>query len=324
MRTPTRALAAVWVAVLGGAAAGGLLFPSATFSDADSFAHAATVMLSGDWQHTYADPWLQAGPFEMLVCLAGRTLGGSLRGEPAALNVLGALALLTVATAVFGRRWREVALVGAAALGLGIVSDMWEWGHPSELFIGLVWLLAARSARRGQAVAAGALVGASAGFETWGLLGASVLFLLPSSRRTIGAGVLALGVAVAVYAPFATGGDFHMFQQHWAIVGGIPGAIFGDGQRFTWSMRLAEAVVVVAAGSAIAMRTRRFDWSVWLVPAATSLCRLALDPVRYGYYWDTALTLLLIGVAPWLLAPRVAAWRLREAHRLRHVPTPVD
>jgi hypothetical protein len=89
-------------------------------------------------------------------------------------------------------------------------------------------------------------------------------------------------------------------------------------------MRLAEAVVVVAAGSAIAMRTRRFDWSVWLVPAATSLCRLALDPVRYGYYWDTALTLLLIGVAPWLLAPRVAAWRLREAHRLRHVPTPVD
>jgi hypothetical protein len=232
--------------------------------------------------------------------------------------------LLSVATAVLGRRWREVAIVAGAALGLGIVSDMWEWGHPSELFIGLVWFLAARSARRGDVLVAGALVGISAAFETWGLLGASVLFLLPSLRRTIGAGFLALGVAVATYAPFAAGGDFHMFQQHWGIAGGVPGAIFGDGQRFTWSMRLAEAVIVVAAGSAIALRVRRFDWSVWLVPAATSLCRLALDPVRYGYYWDTALTLLLIGMAPWLVAPRVAAWRLRETLRLGRVPSPVD
>jgi hypothetical protein len=89
-------------------------------------------------------------------------------------------------------------------------------------------------------------------------------------------------------------------------------------------MRLAEAVVVVAAGSALALRTRRYPWCVWLVPALTSLCRLGLDPVRYGYYWDTALTLLLIGVAPWLLAPRTAAFALRAAIGRARVPALVD
>jgi hypothetical protein len=44
----------------------------------------------------------------------------------------------------------------------------------------------------------------------------------------------------------------------------------------------------------------------------TSICRLMLDPVRYGYYWDTSLVLLLIGVAPLLASPRAAAWRVQE------------
>lgn len=303
-------LVAVWLLVLGAAAASGWILNSATFSDADSFAQAASIMLSSHWQHTYSDPWLQAGPFEMIVCLLGRTLGGSLRGEAVALNMIGAVALLGVATVVVRRSWKPLAIVAGGALGIGIISDMWEWGHPSELLIALTWLLAARAARRDQLLVAGLLVGLSAGFETWGLLGAPVLFLLPQLRRTIAAGGLALLATAAVYAPFALGGDFHMFDLHWAIVGGVPGYFFGAGQTFSWPMRLAEAVIVVSFGSALAWSLRRSGASTWIVPALTSMCRLALDPVRYGYYWDTSLVLLLIGVAPLLASPRVAAWRV--------------
>ena len=313
-------LAVVWLLVLAGAAVTGLILNSVTFSDADSFAQAASTMLSSNWRHTYHDPWLQAGPLEMLVCLLGRTLGGSLRGEAVALNVIGAASLLGVATVVARRSWKPVALVAGGAIGLGIISDMWEWGHPSELFIALVWLLAARAARRDQWLVAGLLVGLSAGFETWGLLGAPVLLLLPQLRRTIAAGCTALVVTAAVYGPFALGGDFHMFDLHWVIVGGVPGYFFGARETFSWPMRLAEAVIVVSFGAALAWRLRRFGASAWIVPALTSICRLMLDPVRYGYYWDTSLVLLLIGVAPLLASPRAAAWRVEG---LLRPPPPV-
>jgi hypothetical protein len=311
-RSERAPLAAVWLLVLAAAGASKLILNSVTFSDADSFAQAASTMLSTNWQHTYHDPWLQAGPFEMIVCLLGRTLGGSLRGEAVALNMIGAAALLGVATVVVRMTWKPLAIVAGGALCLGIIRDMWEWGHPSELFIALVWLLAARAARRDQLLVAGLLVGLSAGFETWGLLGASVLFLLPQLRRTIAAGVIALLAAASVYAPFALGGDFHLFDLHWAIVGGVPGALFGAGQTFSWRMRLAEALIVVSFGSGLASRLRRFGASTWIVPALTSICRLMLDPVRYGYYWDTSLVLLLIGVAPLLASPRVAARRVQR------------
>jgi hypothetical protein len=318
-------LVAVWLLVLCGAAVSGWILNSVTFSDADSFAQAASVMLSSNWQHTYSDPWLQAGPFELVVCLLGRTLGGSLRGEAIALNMIGAAALLGVATVVVRGRWKPLAILAGGALAIGIISDMWEWGHPSELFIALVWLLAARAARRDQLLVAGLLVGLSGGFETWGLLGAPVLFLLPQLRHTIVAGFVALLATATVYTPFALGGDFQMFDLHWAIVGGVPGSIFGNGETFSWPMRLAEAVIVVSFGSALAWRLRRFAASTWIVPALTSICRLALDPVRYGYYWDTSLVLLLIGVAPLLASPRTAAWRVQEwLQRPRGVPALVD
>jgi hypothetical protein len=200
--------------------------------------------------------------------------------------------------------------VSAGALALGIISDVWKWGHPSELFIALLWLLAARAARHDQVLAAGVLVGVSAGFETWGLLGASVLFLLPRLRRTTEAGTVALLTSAAVYAPFAIGGDFHMFDLRWPIAGGVPGYIFANGQNFSWPMRLAEAVIVVGVGSVLAWKLRRFGVSVWIVPAVTSVCRLTLDPVRHGYYWDTSIVLLLIGLAPLLASPRAAAGRI--------------
>jgi len=320
-----RGAAVVWALVLLAAAATGWFLNSATFSDAVAFAHAARVAFSPGWGSTYADPWLQAGPLELLVCLLGTTLGVTARGAPIALNVIGAVAVLAVSAHLFGRRWKEVAFIGGGAIALGIISDMWEWGHPSELFIALVWLLAARAARDDRALLAGCLLGLSAGFETWGLLGAAVLFLLPRFRGTVAAGLVAVVTAAAFYAPFALAGDFHMFQLRWAVVGGVPAYLFGEGTTFSWTMRLGEAVVVVGFGSALALSMRgRVAAAIWLVPALTSVCRLLLDPVRYGYYWDTSLILLLIGVAPWLAAPRVVAAQLAAVLRRAPAPALVD
>ena len=168
---------------------------------------------------------------------------------------------------------------------------MWEWGHPSELFIALCGCSQrARAARPTPARRPARRAFRRA--RDVGLLGAPVLFLLPQFRRTVGQASPRSSQPAAIYAPFALGGDFHMFDLHWAIAGGVPAYLFGDGQTFSWSMRLAEAVIVVSFGSALALRLRRYGSSTWFVPALTSLCRLALDPVRYGYYWDTALVLL--------------------------------
>jgi hypothetical protein len=298
-----------------GAAAAGILMPSPLFSDAHAFAHAGATMLSSNWRHTYHDPWLQAGPFELLVCLAGRTIGDVGPGTPVAMDVLGALALLGVARSVVGDRWRELLFVALGALGLGVISDTFEIGHPSALFVTLMWLLAARAARRERAASAALLLGLSAGFETWGLLGAPLLFLLPRVRATVGAGALALAVAGALYAPFALGGDFHMFQLRWTVAGTLDAYVLGEGAAFTWPMRLVESLIVVSVGTAVTFRLRRRTGAAtWIAPAATSLCRVLLDPVRYGYYWDPTLVLMLIGFAPVVVSPKPFALRLR--HRL--------
>jgi len=305
-------VALVMLAVLAGAATAGVYLNSATFSDADGFANGGRVLLSAQWQHTYADSWLQAGPFEQLICLFGRVAGVTAAGEPVALNMVGAAALLVVARRVLGRDWKSLLYVGVGATFLGIISDLYAIGHPSELFIALTWIIAARAARRDAVLLAGVLLGLSAGLETWGLLGAPILFLIPTFRRTVLAGLLALAVAAAIYVPFAVGGDFHMFDLHWSIAAGLPARFFGQSSPYTWHMRLAEAVIVVAFGSALALALRRRTSAVvWIVPAATSILRLFLDPVRYPYYWDTALTLILIGTAPWFMAPQASAQRLR-------------
>jgi hypothetical protein len=309
-------VAIVVLAVLAGAAVSGWLLHDTSMSDAGGFANAGRLMVSPAWRHTYDDPWVQAGPFELLICLACRALGATPRGVSIAMNLMGAVALLGVARHVLGRRWNSLLFVGSGALVLGVILDLAEIGHPSELFIALTWLLAARAARRDQLLVAGVLLGASAGFETWGLLGAPVLFLLPRFRQTVSAGVVALVVAGSIYTPFALGGDFHMFDMHWDIAGGIPARLFGEHSHFTWPMRLAEAVLVVSFGSALALTLRRRTAAAtWIVPAATSMCRIFLDPVRYGYYWDTSLVLMLIGFAPLLVAPRELA---RTLHTFLH------
>lgn len=303
-----------------GAAAAIALVSDRSDSDFGAFGAAGRTLLSSHWLHTYHDPFVQAGPFELFLCAVAKLVGGGGVGAAIFLDVTGTLALLAVAAATVARRPRELALVAAAALALFVVRDLGADAHPAELAIALVWFLAARDARRGRAARAGLLVGLAAGFETWGVLGVTVLLLAPRARERALAATIAAGVATMVFAPFLAGGDFHMFALHWKTAHGIAGSLFGIDRPFTWRMRVGEAAIVVALGGALARRVRGSAAAVWAVPAATSVLRLVLDPVRYGYYWDTSLTLLVLGLAPWLAAPRafaraLEAWLERRLNR---------
>jgi uncharacterized membrane protein len=272
-------------------------------------------MLSGAWRHTYGDPAVQSGPFELALVAGAKDVGASQRAFAIVLDVVGAFALVLVAASFLGRRARALALLGLAAIALRIVGDMYAGGHPAELFIPLLWLLAARKARRGQILGAGALVGLAAGFEVWGILGLAVLALAPAFRRAVPGVAVAAGVAFGLYLPFVLGGDFHMLSYRWTITGGLDAQLFGLNEPFTWAMRVAEGAIVLGVGTAVARATRRLAASIWLAPAAVASCRLVLDPVQYGYDWDTLLILLLIGAVGIIVAPRELATKL--AARLR-------
>jgi hypothetical protein len=67
---------------------------------------------------------------------------------------------------------------------------------------------------------------------------------------------------------------------------------------------------VVIAGGLIARAVRGLRESIWLIPAITQIIRIELDPMTYGYYWDTALIALLIGATQVLLHRQDVAVRL--------------
>lgn len=279
--------ASVW-AVWNAAPAGDLLL----------FGHAGDTLLSPRALDTFADPGVQAGVFELgLVGVLQHAFGASQQLFAAATAVASACAILAATWALVGRRALALAIVGGGSLLLGLVADPYTQGHPAELAIALLWLLAAREAQRGRVARAAVIVGLSTGFELWGALGVAVLALAPRLRAAAAWSFVAGGLGALLLAPFALFGDFRMFEYDWSIVGGVPGLLFGVGEPFTWQLRVLEGATVVALAGTVARLARRHGAAVWLVPAAASLCRVALDPIRYGYYWDTELLVMLIGIA---------------------------
>ena len=303
MRRPAVLVA---LAIVLAAAGSGWVNGAIPDADAPLFAWAGTTMLSADWQHTFDNHTVQAGPFELALASVAMRAGGSQRGFAVALDVAGAVCVLLAGWAL-RLRARALSLLGAGAFLIGLLGDAYVGGHPAELAIPFLWLLAAREARAGRTVIAGSLVGASAGWEIWGLLGVAVLALSPQLRRVPAGALAAAALGTALFLPFVLAGDFHMFEYHWYVGSGLEARLLGKGHSFTWPMRLAEGAVVVAVGTVVARATRRLGASVWLVPVAVSLSRLALDPVLYPYYWDTPLLMLLAGAAGIVAAPRQLA-----------------
>src|SRR5919204_6329300 len=89
-------IAFVVLASIAGAVVVGV-FADRSDSDFGVFAAAGRTMLSSHWLHTYHDPFVQAGPFELPLCYLAKLVGGNGAGAAIVLDVAGVLALLAVA-----------------------------------------------------------------------------------------------------------------------------------------------------------------------------------------------------------------------------------
>ena len=307
MSVPVRRVLTLPTVVLLGAVAAGTtawgLISSRDSIDSDVYLFASTGsrMLSGDWLHTFHDSVVQAGPLELALTSVARSVGPGRAGFAIVLDLV-CMAVVTAAAAWFlGGSITGLVAFCAGAFALWLPGQGYA-GHPAELLIPVLWMVAAAQARGGRLALTGSLVGASGCLELWGVLGIAVLALAPDLRRCPRGIAIAIGLPVASLLPFALGGDFHMFEYEWRTYVGLF-ALLQRGQPFTWYDRIVEGAIVVAVGCVVARATRRARESVWIVPTAVAFVRLALDPVRNDYYWDVPLVLLVIGAAG-LLADR--------------------
>jgi len=306
--------------VLAATVASASLAIGADTGDLPFFVHSADDLFTGAWADAYADPDLQIGPLQLVLLALADAVAGALSISTFtllafAIPVFVCGLLLVVLRRLVPDRPGVLVAAGLAAVVLGIPSSAYVDGHLAQAVVPLLWLLAALYARDGRTLAAGAIVGASAGFEVWGMLGAVVLLLAPRLRDAAAGVVAQVAVAAALFAPFALAGDVRMFDYHWVVNGDTVLSLFVvPGTAFTWWMRLAQGAAALAVGAALAWPLRRTLHAVWLAPLVVVVVRLALDPVRYPWYWLALETLVLVGAVELVTSERFR--RLRQPERL--------
>jgi hypothetical protein len=318
-----------WFGVLAAAGAVAAFDTRSDGGDGPYFLDAARVLLSGRWAETYADPGLQSGPLQLLFLGTVDATARAVSLPALALlaffvEVVAAAAILLVLhSLVGGRAGGRAAVVagGFAAVALGLPHSAFVDGHPAQLFVPLLWLVAARAARDGRTPLAGVLVGVSAGFETWGILGVAVLALAPSARRAAAGLAASVAAAAALYAPFALAGSFRMFELAWSVdEGTLISLVLEPGSPFPWSLRLLQGAAALAAGVAVAVALRRTTHAVWAGLAALVAVRIALDPVVYSWYWLAFQVLVVVGAVELLTSTTFARLRGSRSGSRASVP----
>jgi hypothetical protein len=319
LRSP---LLRVWLPVMGAAAVVASLDRGTDPGDLIYFVHRGELLLSGGWADTFADPVLQSGPLQLVLFGAVRNLTAL-----AFVLELGVASLLLFVLGKLGVSDRIRLGVGLLAVTAGLTHGAFVDGHPAEAVTPLLWVLAALWAREDRILVAGAIIGASAGLELWGVLGVPVLLLAPLLRRAVVGGITTACVVVGQLAPFALAGSFRMFDHEWHVATGTLLSLFVEpGAEFGWPLRLLQASLALGAGAGIAFALRRSVQALWLTPLGVVIVRLILDPLSFGWYWLEAEALVLVGAA---LLFRVLRTRLaearpdRDASRLRPAAHPL-
>jgi hypothetical protein len=281
------------------------------------FAHAGENLFGTGWLDVFADPNLQSGPLQLAVLGAlarlANAAGLSLGIMLAYAVELGAMAgtLLVLRRLTASRAVLLLAGVGVVALGLSQAA--YVDGHPAQLFVPLLWVLAGLAARDGRGGWAGVLVGLSAGLELWGLLGVCILAASRGVRSAANGLVGAALTTACVFAPFVALGEFSMFGFEWQVASGtLVSLLVEPGSTYPWAVRLVQGATAVAAGASVAWALRNRPWVIWVAPLAAVLVRLLFDPVFYAAYLLAPLTLAAIGAVEFLTGDLVRDVRTRR------------
>ena len=283
----------MWVPVLACAAVAAYLDRATDPGDLVYFVHRGEHLLSGSWASTFADSMLQSGPLQLVVFGAVRNLTAL-----AFLIELFVAGLLLYVAGRVGASDRIRLVVGLLAVGAGLTHIAFVDGHPAEAIVPLLWVLAGLWAREDRVLAAGALIGLSAGLELWGVLGLPVLLLAPRPRRAFAGAVVAGATVVGMLAPFVLAGSFRMFEYDWSVASGTLLSLFvAPSTHFGWPLRLLQSGLALSAGASVALALRRSVYACWVAPLAVALVRLVLDPQAYGWYWLEVEALVLVGAA---------------------------
>jgi hypothetical protein len=283
------------------------------------FAASASALLRGHWSAVFADPTVQAGPLELAFVGLPQLLGihGAEQWAIYCILVsgLGLVAVLAVITWLLRESapgWRVV-LASAAVLLIalsGLVDRAVVAAHPADVAIPLLWLISAALAARGGAFASGVLLGLTAGWELWGVLGAPIVLLAPRYlwRRILMSAAGGVGALALLFAPFLVAGPFQMFGFSWPIdEGTIPALLFSGERHFTWPMRLAQGSLSIAGGVVLALLVRVRLTSIWIVPLAVTIVRLFFDPVLIIYYGTPVVVLASMGLMASLVQRRIVS-----------------
>src|SRR5215211_8934222 len=121
-------------------------------ADLPYFVHTARTLLSARWADTFADPSVQVGPIFLLFVGLGDRLGGlGFLAYAVEIGVAG-LVVFVVGRALRGRPHRVAVqtMAGLAAVVLGLTADAYGYGHPAQVVVPLLWILAALDAREGR------------------------------------------------------------------------------------------------------------------------------------------------------------------------------
>jgi hypothetical protein len=275
-------------------------------TDYPLFGPTGADLLRGRWDLVFASPRNAAGPFELVPYGIAFLL--HVHGPVAwtifytvALTILVfllSLATLAAAGSANARTRFYVTLgLGAVAILLGFLPTAMFSGHPADLMIPLLWMFGAALARDRSFLACGVVIGVSVGFESWGVLGFVVVFVV-LAPRLISTAVAGVATIAVIYGPFVATGVFRVFGFHWPIFTvSIYAVVFPHLHQFTWALRALQAAVAVLAGWGVALLTRRTRYAVWLVPLAIIAARLVADPLLLNYYWVAPAAVALSGLA---------------------------
>ncbi len=266
--------------------------------DLASFGARGDLILHGHLSPVYASSWNQAGPLQLVVArllMLGSSTDRPLYGIELVVDVA-LLVLLRAAARRCGVSLPgQLALGGAALVWLG-PNGLWS-GHPVEVAVVPLWLLAARYAARNAArdpARCGLLLGLSALVAPWAVLAFALAFVGPSRVRSVRSIVVAAAVTVIGYLPFVVSGHFALFDYEWLINRHTLLHLLAPGLvHFPWGLRVIQGLGALGGSLLVIRHVRPGRDTLWIAPLVAVLVRILLDPVLLGYYWLPAGVLVI-------------------------------